>query len=386
MRNSSFVASSSEYEGFGVAAVEGMSAGLFPLLSEIPPFRRLVARTGLGMILDYARPDAGVRSLLQNVARIASDYAQQRAACMQAATAYDWPQVCRDYDALYSAATGASVRTILDVPVQVRSFDEAVRLIDARYETRERVAVAFANAHTLNVAAAHPEFRLALQNAIVLNDGIGVDIASRILYGSPFPENLNGTDFSPNYLRQTRHRYRLFLLGSTPGTAEHAARRLAALCPRHKIVGCHHGHFDPDKVSEITHLIRRSGANVLLVAMGNPKQELFIRNHLTETGCVLGIGVGALFDFLAGNVPRATPWVQKRRLEWVYRLAQEPRRLAGRYLVGNPLFLARIMKQWWSGARVTDAGPGLAAGAPAILPAQNAATARKTAVPEAVSA
>ena len=137
MRNSSFVASSSEYEGFGVAAVEGMSAGLFPLLSEIPPFRRLVARTGLGMIVDYARPDAGARSLLQNLARIASDYAQQRAACMQAATAYDWPQVCRDYDALYSAATGASVRTILDVPVQVRSFDEAVKLIDARYETRE---------------------------------------------------------------------------------------------------------------------------------------------------------------------------------------------------------------------------------------------------------
>lgn len=386
MRNSSFVASSSEYEGFGVAAVEGMSAGLFPLLSEIPPFRRLVARTGLGMIVDYARPDTGVRSLLKNVARIASDYAQQRAACMQAATAYDWPQVCRDYDALYSAATGASVRTILDVPVQVRSFDEAVKLIDARYETRERVAVAFANAHTLNVAAAHPEFRLALQNAIVLNDGIGVDIASRILYGSRFPENLNGTDFSPNYLRKTRHRYRLFLLGATPGTAEHAARRLAALCPRHKIVGCHHGHFDPEKVSEITDLIRRSGANVLLVAMGNPKQELFIHNHLAETGCVLGIGVGALFDFLAGNVPRATPWVQKRRLEWVYRLAQEPRRLAGRYLVGNPLFLARIMKQWWSGARVADVGPDLAAAVTAILPAQNAATARKTAVPEALSA
>jgi alpha-1,3-mannosyltransferase len=120
--------------------------------------------------------------------------------------------------------------------------------------------------------------------------------------------------------------------------------------------------------------------------MGNPKQELFIHNHLAETGCVLGIGVGALFDFLAGNVPRATPWVQKRRLEWVYRLAQEPRRLAGRYLVGNLLFLARIMKQWWSGARVTDAGAGLAARAPAILPAQNAATARKTAVPAAVSA
>ena len=197
MRSCSFVASSSEYEGFGVAVVEGMSAGLFPLLSEIPPFRRLVARTGLGMIVDYSRPDVGVRTLLQNLARIASEYAEQRAACMRAAIPYDWRRVCQEYVKLYDGATGAVVRTILDVPVQVRTFDEAVRLIDEHYEKCERVAVAFANAHTLNIAAENSDFRIALQHAIVLNDGVGVDIASRILYGSPFPENLNGTDFDP---------------------------------------------------------------------------------------------------------------------------------------------------------------------------------------------
>ena len=111
-------------------------------------------------------------------------------------------------------------------------------------------------------------------------------------------------------------------------------------------------------------LIRHSGANILLVAMGNPKQELFIQNHLAATGCILGIGVGALFDFLAGNVPRAMPWIQRWRLEWVYRLAQEPRRLAGRYLIGNPLFLIRILRQWWSGSRVKDVGPGFVGGDP----------------------
>ena len=125
-----------------------------------------------------------------------------------------------------------------------------------------------------------------------------------------FPENLNGTDFGPNYLRATRHRYRIFLLGAKPGTAERAARRLAAICPQHEIVGCHHGHFDHDQVAELIDRIRRSKAEVLLVAMGNPKQELFIQKYLAATGCTLGIGVGALFDFLAGNVPRAKPWVQ----------------------------------------------------------------------------
>ena len=91
--------------------------------------------------------------------------------------------------------------------------------------------------------------------------------------------------------------------------------------------------------------------------MGNPKQELFIQKHLAATGCTLGIGVGALFDFLAGNVPRAMPWVQRWRLEWLYRLAQEPRRLARRYLVGIPVFLMRIAGQFWSGARVKDVAP-----------------------------
>ena len=81
---------------------------------------------------------------------------------MRAAKAYDWPGVCQEYSALYNAATGATVRTILDVPVQVQTFDAAVERIDARFAKREPVAIAFANAHTLNVAAESAEFRLAL--------------------------------------------------------------------------------------------------------------------------------------------------------------------------------------------------------------------------------
>ena len=352
MRNSSFIASSSEYEGFGLTAVEGMSAGLFPLLSDIPPFRRLVASTGLGMIIDYSQPNASARCLLQNLTGIVSEYEEQRAACSKAATAFDWQGVSQEYATLYSAATGAAERIFLDVPIQVRTFDEAVELIDSRYEQGKPVAVAFANAHTLNVAAADPAFRLALQNALVFNDGLGVDIASRILYGSAFPENLNGTDLVPNYLRKTKHRYRIFLLGAKPDTVERAAHRLSASCPRHKIVGSHHGHFESSRVSEIVALIRQTEADILLVAMGNPKQEFFIQKHLAATGCRLGIGVGALFEFLAGNFRRATPWIQRWRLEWAFRLAQEPRRLASRYLVGIPLFLVRILAQWWSGSRV----------------------------------
>src|SRR5581483_10666539 len=90
MRESSFIASSSEYEGFGLTAVEGMSAGLLPLLSDIPPFRLLVARTGLGMVLDYSQPDAAARHLLKNLPGIVSEYKERRAACMRAAAGFDW--------------------------------------------------------------------------------------------------------------------------------------------------------------------------------------------------------------------------------------------------------------------------------------------------------
>ena len=137
MRNSSFVASSSEYEGFGVAAVEGMSAGLFPLLSEIPPFRRLIARTGLGIAIDYASAGCGGAAPARASAGNRVELCRRRAACMRAAKAYDWPGVCQEYSELYNAAIGATVRTILDVPVQVQTFDAAVERIDARFAKRE---------------------------------------------------------------------------------------------------------------------------------------------------------------------------------------------------------------------------------------------------------
>ena len=379
MKSCSFLASASDYEGFGLTAIEGMSAGLIPLLSDIPPFRRLVANTGLGTIIDYTAPDSGARSLLQELDGIAANYEEERAACIHAAAKFAWRHVSQDYAKLYEAATGGAVRTVLDVPIRVESFAEAVKLIDARYELREGTAIGFANAHTLNVAAENPAFRSALQDAVVFNDGLGVDIAGRILYGSSFPENLNGTDFVPNYLSRTKHPYRIFLLGAKPGVAERAAHRLAALCAGHKIVGCRNGHFNRDQTAEIADLIRCSKADLLLVAMGNPKQELFIHEHLTATGCRLGIGVGALFDFLAGDMPRAPLWVQRWRLEWVYRLLQEPSRLAGRYLAGNPTFLMRILSQWWSGARVNTAGPAVVEAGPASRPRRRAASDREIA-------
>jgi exopolysaccharide biosynthesis WecB/TagA/CpsF family protein len=147
----------------------------------------------------------------------------------------------------------------------------------------------------------------------------------------------------------------VFLLGAKPGVAARAARRLAALCPQHRIVGTCHGYFSRDQADAVTDEVRRSRADVLLVAMGNLDQELWLTDHLSRTGCFLGLGVGALFDFLAGAVPRAPAWVRAVHLEWLYRLLREPSRMWRRYLVGMPVFLLRVTVQWLGGGRVTRA-------------------------------
>lgn len=276
---------------------------------------------------------------------------------MEAATAFNWPAANARYERFYRTVRGQHVRTILNIPILVKTAEQAVTLLDQQYEHQAPTVVAFANAHTLNSTASHHGLQTALDRAIVFNDGIGVDFASRLLFGKKFPENLNGTDFIPHYLQSSRYRHRVFLLGGRPGVAAKAAQRLARLSPQHDFVGTSHGYYQQRDLPRVLAQIRHSGADILLVAMGNPRQEAWLNEHLEQTGCHLGFGVGGLFDFMAGVVPRAPNWVQKARLEWAYRLLHEPARLWRRYLIQMPLFLLRVSQQWLTGVRVPNVIP-----------------------------
>jgi alpha-1,3-mannosyltransferase len=134
------------------------------------------------------------------------------------------------------------------------------------------------------------------------------------------------------------------LVGTTDATVERAARKFQARYPRHSIVGWRNGFFTgPDDIEEACRSIRSVHADCVLVGMGNPLQELWIAGHGAETGARLLFGVGALFDFEAERVQRAPMWVRKLRCEWVYRLMQEPSRLVRRYLIGNAVFLSKVI-------------------------------------------
>ena len=205
-----------------------------------------------------------------------------------------------------------------------------------------RKTVAFLNAHCANVMARDTSYADALRQAdMILPDGIGVDLAARMT-GQRLTANLNGTDFVPALLRTARQRgLSVFLFGGTPGTAERAADRLCRDLPGLRVVGTRDGFSGAADEAAAIDAINASGADILIVAMGVPRQDVWLARNAERLAPRIRLGVGALLDFLAGNVRRAPVAIRRARCEWVWRLAIEPRRLAGRYLIGNATFLAR---------------------------------------------
>lgn len=204
-----------------------------------------------------------------------------------------------------------------------------------------RRKVAFLNAHCVNVSCRSNDYKMALHRAdLVLPDGIGVELAAR-MSNREIKENLNGTDFVPKLLMQAATQGQsLFLLGGKPGTAEAAAEYISKRIPELEIAGtCDGYHGAKHAVGKIN----ESGADIVLVAMGVPTQELWIEENFDDLKVKTALAVGGLFDFWAGNVRRAPVPLRKARLEWAWRLAMEPRRMAGRYLIGNFAFMARAM-------------------------------------------
>jgi exopolysaccharide biosynthesis WecB/TagA/CpsF family protein len=210
----------------------------------------------------------------------------------------------------------------------------------------ERQTIAFLNAHCVNVAARDPAYRWALGNATaILPDGSGLQLAAR-MHGTRFIENLNGTDLFPYIMEKAqRQGAKVFMFGSKSGIAEKAALKAMSLFPGLEIAGTRHGFFDADEESSIIESINASGADILLVALGVPRQDIWIARNRHRLTARIVFGVGAQFDFWSGLVSRAPPILRNLGLEWIWRLGIEPRRMFKRYIVGNPLF---IMRSFWS--------------------------------------
>ena len=232
------------------------------------------------------------------------------------------------------------------VPVVNTTMDEALDWIVDRAGSAPAAQLAFVNPDCLNIAYVREDYREVLRHvARVLPDGIGLQIGCRFLDAS-LVANVNGTDLFPRLCeRLAGTELSLFLLGARPGVADAVAANMVAQHPGLRVAGTQHGYFSPEEEPAVIEAINRSGANVLLVAFGAPRQELWLAAHLAELRPGVCMGVGGLFDFYSGRIPRAPAWVREIGFEWVWRLWQEPRRMWRRYVVGNPLFLYRVWQQ-----------------------------------------
>lgn len=210
-----------------------------------------------------------------------------------------------------------------------------------RLEAGVKSVLLFANANLVVQCRDLAEW-MSAEPVILVNDGVAMDAAAKLVHGRKFTENLNGTDFTPYLLGKLGAPQRLFLLGGRPGVAEQAGRVIAERFG-HEIVGCSDG-FEGLRDALLLDRINASGAQIILVALGNPRQEQWIHLHHKELSAPLILGIGALFDFMSGNIKRAPLWVQRMRCEWLFRLSREPRRLLKRYTVDTLLFFWLVFR------------------------------------------
>ncbi len=231
---------------------------------------------------------------------------------------------------------------ILGVGFDNMTMDEALAEGMRLIEADGAHYVVTPNPEIVEVCREDSEAMQAVQNAsLVIADGIGVIYGAKIMK-TPLKEKLPGVEYAMRLMEKMAERGKsLFLLGAKPGVAEEAGRRLQEQYPGLKIAGTHDGYFKED--DGVVRAIRESGADVVFVCLGAPKQEKWMMKNGEATGAHLLLGLGGCLDVFSGTVQRAPKVFQKLGLEWFYRLLKNPSR-AGR-MMKLPLFLIHVMRE-----------------------------------------
>jgi N-acetylglucosaminyldiphosphoundecaprenol N-acetyl-beta-D-mannosaminyltransferase len=250
-----------------------------------------------------------------------------------------------------ATALSPSAIDVLGVPLALTDYERTLDWIDATVAARGRGYVCVAAVHTVMACREDPELRAAvLGSSLTVPDGQPLVWAMNAL-GHTLPNRVYGPELMARACaRATRTGTRMFLYGGrNQGALVQLALNLRTRFPGLQIVGGHAPPFRPLSAEEEAHVvaeINRSGADVVWVGIGVPKQEKWMAAMRAKLDAPVLVGVGAAFDFHAGLVPQAPEWMQSAGLEWAFRLAAEPRRLWRRYLRYNPRFVAGFVRQY----------------------------------------
>jgi len=238
-----------------------------------------------------------------------------------------------------------AIKEILGMQFKDETLEQAADSIIDDAQNNVKRPVYFVNAHCVNVAASYSVYAGILRSTpYVYADGIGMAIAAR-LWGERLINNVNGTDLFPVLCAHAaRSGIPVAFFGAEPGVAEACAGRMADVYQGLDVPWVHHGYVADVDENDLIESLNASGAKILFVARGVPLQEHWIYENQNKLKLPVILGVGALFDFYSGNVRRAPAFLRRAKLEWLYRLYLEPRRLFRRYVIGNPEFLFRSVK------------------------------------------
>jgi N-acetylglucosaminyldiphosphoundecaprenol N-acetyl-beta-D-mannosaminyltransferase len=237
-------------------------------------------------------------------------------------------------------------RNLFGVGIDSLTMDETVDRCLGAVRTQGRLEVGVVNAAKLVTMRRDPRLGSAVAGCdLVVADGQAVVWASRLLR-APLPERVAGIDLFMRLLGAAEQEgFSVYFLGAEQHVLDEMTRQAALRFPALKVAGARHGYFDDSQQEEIADAVRDSGAQLLFLGMTSPKKEIFTAAHGRRTGVHVVHGVGGSFDILAGVTRRAPRTWQRLGLEWLYRLLQEPRRLARRYLTTNAAFVLMTARE-----------------------------------------
>ncbi len=236
---------------------------------------------------------------------------------------------------------------ILGVNVDIITMKQAVKnLEDYIQNARKPHFVATANAEMVMIAQTDFELLDILNSAdLVVPDGAGVVWAASH-QGVSISERVAGYDLTQNLLKEAANKgYTVFLFGGSPGIAEKAKKVAEQWYPGIRIIGFRDGYFSCGEESGIIHSIQNAKPDIILVALGVPKQEKWVNKHLRDLNVSVAIGVGGTFDVMAGAVKRAPLWMQQAKLEWLFRLLLQPSRFMRMVALPKFVFLVLFGRQ-----------------------------------------
>ena len=235
-----------------------------------------------------------------------------------------------------------SAVSVLGIPIAPLTMEESVSVIDGLIKNKKPSLIATANAEMVMMAQQDDVLADILRSAaLVVPDGAGVVWAARQL-GRPVPERVAGYDLAQKLLTISgRKGYRLYFLGAAPGIAAKAKLYAEQNYPGVAIVGVRDGYFQPADEDAVIAEITEFRPDILLVALGVPRQEKWLANNLDRLQVPVVMGVGGTFDVMAGIVTRAPAWMQQSGLEWLYRLLKQPQRALR--MLALPRFVLKVL-------------------------------------------